>query len=253
MEQDNTRLMIAAASRELRDNEIVFVGIGLPVLAAMLAKSGRAPNLKMIYEGGNIDCKPKNLPIHVADIGLVPNSAYAGSFDMTMGSYLQRGRIDVGFLGCAQIDIYGNMNTTVIGNYYKPKVRLPGSGGGNPIGSMAKRTIVLMRFGPNRFVKKVDYLTTPGYLTGPGSREAAGLPANTGPVCVISDVGIFRFHEQTKEMYLDRLLHSQDVGGIKEMVQWDLQVSSNLRVVEPLTPAELEILVRLDPDKSYLH
>lgn len=114
MGQDSTTLMVAAASRELVDNEIIFVGIGLPMLAALLAKKLHAPNIRMIYEGGNVDSQPLNMPIHVGDLSLVPNASYAGSFDMTMGSYLQRGKIDVGFLGGAQIDKYGNLNTTVL-------------------------------------------------------------------------------------------------------------------------------------------
>jgi len=251
LESNKTATMIIAAAREIRDNDIIFVGIGMPMLASLLAKKMQAPNIRMLYEGGNVDCRPENMPIHIADLNLVPGAAYAGGFDVTMGSYLQRGKVDVAFLGGAQIDKYGNLNTTVIGDYYHPAIRLPGSGGGNPLGSLAKRTIILMRFGAKRFVEHLDYLTTPGYLQGACSRAAAGLPPG-GPTCVICDAGIFRFDDETKEMYLDRIMPGCDLDYIKSMVGWDLKISDNLKFIDPIGEEAWSILQQLDPKKVYL-
>jgi len=170
----DVELMACAASRLLEDKKSVFVGTGLPMVACALAQRTHAPNLLVVFEAG----------------GIGPQST------------AQLGYVDYGFLGGAQIDKYGNLNTTVIGSYKKFKVRLPGSGGGNDVGSLCWRNIILMRQNKRKFVENVDFITTPGYLNGPGAREKAGLPANTGPYRVITQLGIMGFDEKTKQMKL---------------------------------------------------
>ena len=245
-------IMAVCGSRELKDGERVIVGTGLPILSSSLAKRLHAPKVILVFESGIVDARPERLPISVAGPSLVPGCVKASGLVDIMGTYVQRGLIDVGFLGAAQIDKYGNINSTCIGNYETPKVRLPGSGGANAIGSLAKRTIIIMAHGKNRFVKKVDYLTTPGYLTGPGAREKAGLPPGTGPSAVISTLGIFRFESKTKEMYLDLYYPGVTIEQIRQNTEWDLKVSPEVKEVTPPTFKELEILREIDPQGIFL-
>jgi len=244
--------MAICAAREIRDGEIAFIGTGLPMLGGMLAKYTHAPHCIMIFESGVVDARPKRTPLSIGDACLVPGSVMLGGLTEVFGLLMQPGYVDVGFLGAAQIDRWGNLNTTVIGDYRSPKVRLPGSGGANDIGSLAKRFIVMMKQDARKFVERVDYITTPGYLDGPGGRERAGLPRG-GPSAVITDLGVYRFDEATKEMYLDSVHPGVSVEDIRKNVSWDLRVPPKVKQTKPPTNRELRILrTKCDPEGIFL-
>lgn len=246
-----SELMVVAAAREIRDGEIVIVGTGLPILAAALAQKTHAPNSTMAMEHGAFDFKFTRAPRSIVDPNLTLGAAMVGDMLDMLGSLVQGGHADVGFLGAAQIDKYGNINTTVIGDYSKPKVRLPGSGGANDIASLAKRIIIIMRPGKEKFVEKVDYITSPGYLDGPGARERAGLRGG-GPAAVITTMGVFRFDKKTKEMYIDTYHPGATIEQIKENTSFDLKVSPEVRETETPTPEQIKILRELDPEGLFL-
>ncbi|MEM3550286.1 MAG: CoA-transferase [Candidatus Bathyarchaeia archaeon] len=246
-EYNTIELMACAASRILEDNKTVFVGTGLPLVAATLAQKTHAPNLLIVFEAGGMGPQVPIIPISVGDSRTVYRAIMASSMDYVM-SIGQLGYIDYGFLGAAQIDMYGNINTTVIGPYEKPKVRLPGSGGANDVGSLCWRTIVIMQQDTRRFVEKVDFITTPGYLTGPGAREKAGLPADTGPYRVITQLGIMGFDEKTKRMTLLSTHPGVTVEQIKANTGFRLIIPDKVTQTEPPTDEELRILrTKIDP------
>jgi len=252
MEYSRKELMAVAASREIRDGEIAFIGTGLPMLGGMLAKATTAPNAILIFESGVVDARPKRTPLSIGDACLVPGAAMLCGLTEVFGLILQPGYVDVGFIGAAQIDPFGNLNTTVIGDYFHPKVRLPGSGGANDIGSLAKRTIVMMAQDARKFVPKVDYVTTPGYLDGPGGRERVGLPRG-GPSAIITNLGIYRFDERTKEMYLDSYHPGISVEEIRKNVSWPIRVSATVHETKPPTDRELDVLrTTCDPEGIFL-
>ncbi|OGS48571.1 MAG: hypothetical protein A3K68_05465 [Euryarchaeota archaeon RBG_16_68_13] len=247
-----TELMAICAARELKDREIAFIGTGLPMLGGMLAKATHAPNCIMVFESGVVDARPKRTPLSIGDACLVPGSVMLGGLLEVFGLLMQPGHVDVGFIGAAQIDRFGNINTTCIGDYARPKVRLPGSGGGNDIGSLAKRTIIMMKQDAKKFVEKVDYLTTPGYIDGPGGRERAGLPRG-GPSAVITDLGLYRFDPETKEMILDTTHPGVTVDEIRANVSWEIRVPPRVRTTKAPTKRELRILrTKLDPEGIFL-
>jgi glutaconate CoA-transferase, subunit B len=196
-----TELLACVAARVLEDRKSVFVGTGLPMIAAMLAQRTHAPGLLIIFEAGGIGPQIPVLPISVGDSRTFHKAVAASSMHDVM-SMAQAGYLDVGFLGAAQIDRFGNINTTVIGDHDHPTTRLPGSGGANDVGSFCHRTIIIMRQDRRKFAAQLDFLTTPGYLTGPGARERAGLPADTGPYRVITQLGVYDFDDATKTMRL---------------------------------------------------
>jgi len=244
-------LMVAAASRELRDHEVVFVGIGIPQLGALLAQRTHAPNLTLIYESGVVGTRPERLPLSIGDPTLVSGTYGIFNFYETFSMLLQRGFIDVGFVGGAQVDKFGNINSTVIGNYEKPKVRLPGSGGGCEIAGLSKRIVIITPHEKRRMVEKVDFVTSPGFLTGAEAREHAGLSG--GPSAVITTMGVLRFDEKSKEMYLASYHPGLFVDQVKQNTGWDLEVSPNVRETEPPTIEEVEILRKdLDPQGIFL-
>jgi len=244
-------LMACIASRTLEDNKSALVGTGLPVLAACLAQRTHAPNLLIIFEAGGIGPRVPMLPVSVGDSRTFYQAVMATSMDYVM-STAQVGYVDYAFLGGAQIDAYGNVNTTVIGPHEKPRVRLPGSGGANDGGSLAWKTIVLMQQDARKFVEKVDFLTTPGYLTGPGAREAAGLPAGTGPYRVITQLGVMGFDDKSKRMMLLSRHPSVNVDQIRENTGFELIVPGKVGVTEPPTSQELAILKEIDPARIVL-
>jgi len=244
-------LMAVAAAREIKDGEKVIIGTGLPLLGAILAQKTHAPNMVAIYESGAIDCKPLVTPFSVADSVLAPGSAMQGGLMEGLGM-VHAGDIDVGFLGGAQIDRYGNLNTHVIGDYRHPRVRLAGSGGNNDIGAGCKRTIIMMLHEKRRFPEKVDFITTPGFLSGRGQREKLGLPGS-GPSAVVSTMGILRFHPETREMYLESHHPGVTIEKVKENTGWDLKVSDHVRETERPTPELIRILrEELDPTGIFL-
>ncbi len=244
-------IMAVAAAREIKDGEKVVIGTGLPLLGAFLAQKTHAPNMIAIYESGAIDCKPIATPFSVADSVLVPGSAMQGGLMEALG-IVHAGELDLGFLGGAQIDKHGNLNTHVIGDYRKPKVRFAGSGGSNDIGAGCKRTIVMMLHQKQRFPEKVDFLTTPGYFGGGKEREKYGFYGN-GPSVVISTLGILRFDPETKEMYLASYHPGVTVAQVKENTGWDLKVAPDVYETERPSPELIRILrEECDPTGVFL-
>jgi glutaconate CoA-transferase subunit B len=243
--------MAITAAKELRDGEIVFVGIGLPNLAVNLAKRTVAPNLVMIYEAGVIDANPSRLPLSIGDPCLVSGAKSVCSMFEVFSLYLQAGRIDVGFLEGAQIDKFGNINSTVIGDYRTPKVRLPGSGGACEIACLAKRILMVTTHERRKFPEKVDFLTSPGFLTGRKERERLGLDGG-GPDAVITDLGIMRFDRETGEMVLTSVHPGVAVEDARNNTGWNLRVADDLKITEEPSEKELLILRQLDPKRIYL-
>lgn len=250
---NETEFLICVASRLMADKTVAFVGTGIPMLAAALAKKMHAPNLIVAFEFGGIGASLEKLPLGVGDSRTFHKAVIAGGICDTMET-AQRGFIEYGFLGGAQIDMYGNLNTTVIGQYWPPKVRLPGSGGANDVGSHCWKTIAIMRqHDTKRFVKKVDFITTPGYLTGPGAREAAGLPPNTGPYRVVSNLGLMGYDEKSKRMVLLATNPGVTVEQVLQNTEFEMLVADKVTVNPEPTEKELKILrEEVDPDKLYI-
>ncbi len=245
--------MAITAAREIHDEDVVFCGTGISLLAAMAAKRIHAPGAVIFFETGAIDPDLREIPMTVADsrvmFGASVNAGLAQAFAMMQNRFL--GPRVVGILGAAQVDRYGNLNSTCVGDYAQPDVRFPGSGGACDVGSFVGRTIVFVRHERRRFVEQLDYLTTPGYLDGPGGRQRAGYP-HGGPVCVVSDKALLRFDEMSKDMYLDRYYP----GVTPEEIQASTGFSLDLRRAEPLDPPadeELRILRQeVDPQRLIL-
>jgi acyl CoA:acetate/3-ketoacid CoA transferase beta subunit len=243
---NQVELMASVAAKMLEDNKSVLVGTGLPVLAAMLAQRINAPNILIMYEAGGVGSQASIVPVSVGESRTFYHGIAASSMHDVM-SALQGGFVDYGFLGAAQIDIYGNINTTVIGDYDSPKVRLPGSGGANDAGSLCFKTIILMKQDTKRFVKKIDFITTPGYLTGPGAREKAGLPQDTGPYRVITQLGVYGFDNDTKKMTLISTHPNVSIEEIKENCSFELIIPEDVETSEEPSDQELKILRKIDP------
>src|SRR5512143_1733796 len=220
-------LLTINAARLLRDSDTVFVGVGLPILACNLARRTHAPNLLMIYEAGVIGAEPARLPLSIGDPTLVSGSLSVVSMYDIFANYLQRGNVDVGFMGGAQIDKYGNINATVIGDYAHPKVRLPGSGGSQEIAAWANRCYIMTPHQKRRFPEKVDFMTSAGFITGKGDREEAGLRGK-GMLAVVTDIGIME-PDQTGEMVLTALHPGKTVEEAKANTGWDLKVAAELK------------------------
>ena len=237
-------MMTACAARTLRDGMTCFVGIGLPSAAANLAWATHAPNLVLIYESGTIGAKPGWLPLSIGDGVLAETADAVVSVPEIFNYWLQSGRIDVGFLGAAQIDRFANINTTVVGDYDHPKVRLPGAGGAPEIAASCGEVIVIVRQSKRAFVEKVDFITSVGHGDGAGARERLGLRGK-GPTKVITDLGILEPDPETFELTLTHLHPGVTVEQAKEATGWDLQVADHLRTTEPPTPGELEALREL--------
>ena len=245
-------LLICIAARIFEDGKTCFIGTGIPMLAASLAQRLYAPDLIAVFEFGGTGALLEDLPMAVGEARTFHKAVSASGICDIMET-AQRGFIDYGFLGGAQIDPYGNLNSTVIGDYAAPKVRLPGSGGGNDVGSLCWQTIALMRHDTIRFVPQVDFVTTPGYLSGPGAREAAGLPAGTGPLAVISTLATMGFDPQTCRMRLDALHPGVTVDQVLENTGFELLLADEVRHNDPPTAQELETLrTQIDPDRLYI-
>jgi glutaconate CoA-transferase subunit B len=246
-------LLICSASRLMEDNSTAFIGTGVPMLAASLAQKLRAPNLIAVFEFGGTGARLERLPRAVGESRTFYR-AVAASGICDIIETAQRGFIDYGFLGGAQIDPYGNLNSTYIGgDHDHPKVRLPGSGGGNDVGSHCWRTIILMQHEKRRFLDKIDFVTTPGYLTGPGAREAAGLPRNTGPYRVVTSLAIMGFHPVSLRMMLLQLQPGVTVEQVVENTGFELLIPSEVGQNEPPTEEELRVLrEEVDPEKIYI-
>lgn len=251
-EPTRDEFMAVAAAREIRDGDVAFIGTGLPMVAAYLAKATHAPGVTLVFESGIIDPGPRELASGVGDYKLAFGAPKIAGTAYALG-LLQAGRIDIGFLGTAEIDAYGNLNSTVIGPYARPRVRLPGSGGANDIASMAGRFVVICRLDRRRFVETLNYLTTPGFLTGPGAREQAGLPGS-GPARVITDLAVFGFDPQTRRMRVEELFPGVTAEQVQDNCGFRLgEAGGRPPVAEPPTPHQLHLLRNvIDPGGLYL-
>lgn len=243
--------MTINAARLLRDGDVVFVGVGLPNLACNLARRTHAPNLVMIYEAGVIGAQPARLPLSIGDPTLVSGALSVCSMYDIFALYLQRGNIDVGFMGGAQIDRFGNINATVIGDYHQPRVRLPGSGGSMEIAAWAHRCYIMTPHHKRRFPEKVDFRTSAGFLTGRAERKAARLRGG-GPQAVVTDLGILE-PDENGELILTALHPGTEIEQVQANTGWDLKIAHQLRTTNPPTGDELTLLrEELDPDGIYL-
>jgi glutaconate CoA-transferase subunit B len=247
-----TELLICTASRLMEDGTTAFIGTGIPMLAAALAQRQQAPNLVTVFEFGGTGAILEDLPMAVGEARTFHKALHASGICDVMEA-AQRGFIDYGFLGGAQVDPYGNLNSTIIGPvHHPPKVRLPGSGGANDVGSLCWHTIIIIRHSKRSFVSKVDFVTTPGYLTGPGAREAAGLPPDTGPLYVVSNLALLGFDDDTKRM---KLLATQPGVTVEQVVaetSFELIIPTQVGVSEAPTDEELHIL-RDEVDRQRLY
>ncbi len=247
----SAELLTINAARLLRDGDTVFVGVGLPNLACNLARRTHAPGLQLIYEAGVIGARPARLPLSIGDPTLVSGATAVCSMYDIFAFYLQRGNIDVGFLGGAQIDQYGNINATVIGDYAHPKVRLPGSGGSMEIAAWAKRCYILTPHQRRRFPARVDFATSAGFLGGRAQRQAAGV-SGAGPQAVVTDLGIME-PDENGELILTAVHPGVRPEQAQANTGWALKLASDLRETQPPTPEELRILhEELDPQGIYL-
>jgi glutaconate CoA-transferase subunit B len=235
-------MMTVAAARALRDGMTCFVGIGLPSVAANLARATHAPNLVLIYESGTLGAKPGWLPLSIGDGVLAQTADAVVSVPESFNYWLQPGRIDVGFLGAAQIDKFGNINTTVIGaDYAKPGIRLPGAGGAPEIAASCREVIVVVRQSRRSFVDRVDFITSVGFGAGPGDRARLGL-TGAGPRRVITDLGVLEPDPVTCELTLTGLFPGTTVDDVRRATGWELAVAGELDLIDPPGPAELTAL-----------
>ena len=243
-------LMVCQAARQLRDGEVVFVGIGLPNLACNLAQRLHARSLFLIYESGAVGAAPQRLPISIGDPSLVTDSLSVCSMFDIFSYYLQGGLIDVGFLQGAQIDRFGNLNTTVVGDYAQPAVRLPGSGGACEIAILAKRVLVIAPQSKRSFPERVDFITSPGFVDGPETRARLGMPGG-GPRMVITNLGCYEFTDG--EMMLTSLHPGCTLGQVRNNTGWNVRVAAALERTEEPTSEELRIIhEELDPTHLYI-
>lgn len=239
-------MMTVAAARQLQDGMTCFVGIGLPSTAANLARATHAPRLVLIYESGTLGSRPDRLPLSIGDGVLASTADAVVSVPEVFNYWLQPGRIDVGFLGAAQLDRLGNINTTVIGDDYRhPKVRLPGAGGAPEIAASCREVIVVVRHIQRALVERVDFVTSVGYGTGPGERERLGL-TGAGPRLVITDLGILEPDPDSCELTLTRLHPGVSLDKARQATGWPLAVAGDLTTTDPPSQQELEVLRRLE-------
>lgn len=245
-EQQITRdeLMTVTAARALRDGAVCFVGIGKPSTAANLALRTHAPNLVLIYESGCLGAKPDRLPLSIGDGVLADTADAVIGIPEVFNYWLQAGRVDIGFLGGAQLDRFANINTTVIGRYEDPKVRLPGAGGAPEIAASCGEVLIVMRQSPRSFVERVDFVTSFGFGRGAGERERLGLRGR-GPVKVITDLGVFQPDPQTCELVLTALHEGVSVEDVRAATGWELRVAAELATTDAPTEHELTVLREL--------
>lgn len=249
-----TEMMIVAAARELAGQRVCFVGVGLPNIAVNLAKRTVAPDLELVYEAGVFGARPARLPLSIGDPTIVTGSTAVTSMFELFAFYLQGGLIDVGFLGAAQIDRFGNINTTVIGDYEHPRTRLPGSGGACEIAINARQVFVIMRQSARSFVERIDFRTSPGNLGG--AEHAARIRdeqgwLGSGPSVVVTDLGIYHF-DHDGEMRLDSLHPGATLEQVRETMGWEPRVSDRLATTPEPTSEELRLIrEELDPDGAY--
>jgi glutaconate CoA-transferase subunit B len=240
-------MMIVVSARQLAGERVCFVGVGPPNIACNLAKRTVAPDLELVYESGVFGSVPARLPLSIGDPTLVSGSIQVTSMFELFAYYLQAGLIDVGFLGASQIDRFGNINTTVIGGYDTPKVRLPGSGGACEIAINAKKVFVIMPQSKRSFVERVDFVTSPGRVAG---ERPTGWGA--GPSVVVTGLGVYRFGRESGEMELASLHPGVSLQQARDNTAWDLKVAADLEETRPPTDEELRLIrEELDPGGAY--
>ena len=246
-----SEMMIAVAARMLKGARTVFVGVGLPNIACNLARITVAPDMEMIYESGVYGARPERLPLSIGDPTLVSGAVSVVSMADLFGLYLQRGLVEIALLGGAQIDKYGNLNSSVIGDYAKPKTRLPGSGGACEIATNAQRTFMIMRLKRRAFVEKTDFITSPGHLSGGDSRARLGLPGK-GPEIVITDKAILNFDNADREMQLSALYPGVSEADVRAETGWKLRRAPKLEQVSAPSVEDLRLIrEELDPSGMY--
>jgi len=245
-------ILTVAAARAIRDGAVCFVGIGAPSAAANLALRTHAPRAVLVYESGVIGARPAVLPLSIGDGELVEGALAVVSVPEVFGYWLQGGRIDIGFLGAAQIDRFGNLNSTVIGGYDRPAIRLPGAGGAPEIAAAARETIVVVAQSPRTFVERVDFVTTVGFATGGRSREALGFTGG-GPTRVITDLGVLEPDAQTRELVLTGVHEGVSVEAARRATGWTLRVSDAVRTLPAPSPDELAVLRDLQARTKAAH
>jgi glutaconate CoA-transferase subunit B len=239
-------MMIVASARQLAGERVCFVGVGLPNIACNLAQRTVARDLELVYESGVFGSRPARLPLSIGDPTLATGATAVTSMFELFAYYLQAGLIDVGFLGAAQIDRFGNINTTVIGDYAKPKVRLPGSGGACEIAINAKKVFVIVRQGKRSFVDRIDFRTSPGR-----SADRTGW-LGAGPTVVVTDLGVYRFEDETGEMFLASLHPGVQLRDVREATGWDIHIPDDVGVTDMPTADELRLIrEELDPEGVY--
>ncbi|MPZ95946.1 MAG: CoA-transferase subunit beta [Propionibacteriales bacterium] len=242
-------MMSVAAARRLHGGSRCFVGIGLPSTAANLARATHAPDLVLVYESGTLGAKPGRLPLSIGDGVLADTADSVVTVPEIFNYWLQPGRIDVGFLGAAQIDRFANINTTVVGRYHKPTVRLPGAGGAPEIAASCGEVVVVVRQSPRTFVERVDFVTSIGYGAGPGDRERLGL-RGAGPTAVITELGVLQPDLDSRELVLTHLHPGVTVKQAQAATGWPLAVAADLQRSDPPTEHELVVLRRLQASQA---
>lgn len=233
-----------AAARRLCDVASVFIGVGRPSTAAILARAVHNPDLVLVYESGTVGAKPTHIPLSIGDGELAATADFVVSVPEMFSYWIGAGRIDVAFLGAAQVDRFANLNSTVIGDYTKPKTRLPGAGGAPEIAASCGEVIVIVPHTLRTFVKQLDFVTTVGHGAGPGSRESLGF-RGAGPTAVITDLGVLAPHPESCELVLTEIHPGVEVNEIRDATPWELRVGDDLRWTEPPSDEELSTLRKL--------
>jgi glutaconate CoA-transferase, subunit B len=250
-EYNKLEMMICTAAKFLEDGKTVAVGTGAPCAAAMLAQKVNAPNLVIIFEAGGLAPLLPQMPISVGDSRTFFRGIMAAGMNEMMTTCC-RGLVDYAFLGGAQIDKYGNINSTVIGDYQKPKVRFPGSGGANDFASFCWQTMIITVQNKTRFVEKVNFITSPGYLTGPDAREKAGLPAGSGPYKIITDLAVMAFHPDSKEMMIESIHPGVKLNDVLENSGFQPIIPDKISTTPPPSETELRILRQEVDPRRYI-
>ena len=245
-------MMTVTAARQLTNGSVCFVGIGLPSAACNLARRTHAPELVLIYESGTVGTRPEVLPLSIGDGELAETATCVVPLPEVFAHYLQRGRVDVGFLSAAQVDRFGNLNSTVVGSYAHPAVRLPGSGGAPDIAAYAREVLLIMKQSRRSFVERLDFLTSCGYLDGGGERARRAFPGR-GPRALITDFGILRPHRQSQELELAAIYPGVTPEAARAACGWPLTVASDLAVLPAPEAADLRVLRELHARTEAAH
>lgn len=244
MNADAGEVMTVVAARHLRDANVCFIGVGRPSTAAILAREVHNPDLVLVYESGTIGAKPRRIPLSIGDGELAQTADAVVSVPEMFNYWVQPGRLDVAFLGAAQIDRFANLNSTVIGDYEHPRVRLPGGGGAPEIAAACGEVVVIAPHSPRTFVERLDFVTSVGFGDGPGARERLGFRGK-GPTTIITDLGVLEPDPDTKELTLTQLHEGVDADRVRDATAWPLAVATEPRRTEPPTGRELGALREL--------